>query len=177
MSSITIYVVNPPAVSVSGISLNSSTLTIHVGESYSDIKASILPFHATNSNVVWTSSNTSVATVCSNGIVSGMSNGVVTITATTVDGSYSATCMVTVLFAVSGLVLDTGLHIGQSLLLLPTIQPLNASIQTVVWASSDSTVASVNRGVVTGIAIGTTTITATSTDSTNICTSVKITVV
>ena len=46
--------------------------------------------------VIWTSSNTAVATVNSSGVVTGVSTGTATITATTVDGSYFSNSAVTV---------------------------------------------------------------------------------
>jgi hypothetical protein len=55
-----------------------------------------LPDNATNKNVNWKSSSTSVVTVSSNGLVTAVSPGTATITVTTVDGNYSANCTVTV---------------------------------------------------------------------------------
>jgi len=53
------------------------------------------PLNATNQNVSWSTSNSSVATV-SNGIVSAHAAGTATITATTQDGNKTSTCTVTV---------------------------------------------------------------------------------
>ncbi|MDV3426905.1 MAG: Ig-like domain-containing protein [Bacillota bacterium] len=57
--------------------------------------ATVLPSNATNKNVTWSSSNTNIATV-SNGLVSGVSQGNVRITVTTVDGNYTAYCDITI---------------------------------------------------------------------------------
>lgn len=81
--------------SVTGVSLSSTTLT--VGEEYSEtLDATISPSNATNSAVTWSSSNTSVATVSSGGVVTGVAAGTATVTVTSVDGSYTDTCTVTV---------------------------------------------------------------------------------
>lgn len=82
-----------PTVSVTGISLNYSSLTINVGES-KKITATISPSNATNKSVTWMSSNNRVATVDSVGNVKGVSSGTATITANC--GGSKATCIVTV---------------------------------------------------------------------------------
>ena len=82
-------------VSVAGVSLNYEQATLYVGKSISLI-ASISPENVTNTEVKWTSSNTSVATV-GYGKVKGISEGNAVITATTVDGGFTATCPVSVI--------------------------------------------------------------------------------
>ena len=79
---------------VTGVTLNKTTLSLTVGTSET-LKATIAPSTATNKNVTWTSSNTSVATV-SNGTVKGIKPGTATITVKTQDGLKTATCKVTV---------------------------------------------------------------------------------
>ena len=85
----------PPTVSVTSVSLNVTTLSIEQGKA-ATLSAAILPATATNKSVTWSSSNTAVATVSSSGIVTGVAEGTATITVTTVDGSRTATCAVTV---------------------------------------------------------------------------------
>jgi transglutaminase/protease-like cytokinesis protein 3 len=73
-----------------------STSSLNIGSSVL-IQATVLPANATNNVLVWSSSNTAIATVNSNGLISGVSAGTVTITASSTDGSSnSATCSVTV---------------------------------------------------------------------------------
>jgi co-chaperonin GroES (HSP10) len=81
-------------VAVNGVTLSPSTATLTVGGT-TTLTATVAPSNATNKNVTWSSSNTSVATV-SNGVVTAQSVGTATITATTVDGGKTATCAVTV---------------------------------------------------------------------------------
>ena len=82
-------------ISVEGISLNMSSLSIMEGEA-SQLSATVMPANATEKTVTWTSSNTSVATVSSAGVVTAVSAGSATITAWASDGLHSATCLVTV---------------------------------------------------------------------------------
>jgi hypothetical protein len=69
------------------------------GETFT-LTAAVTPGNATNSDVVWTSSSTTVATVNDAGVVTAVSTGDATITVTTVDGSYTATCAVSVLYVI-----------------------------------------------------------------------------
>lgn len=82
-------------VKVIGITLNKSQLTLDIGETY-QLVDTINPNHAENQNVVWKSSNESVATVDHNGLVTAKSYGESAITATTEDGEFTATANVTV---------------------------------------------------------------------------------
>ncbi|MBO8132014.1 MAG: Ig-like domain-containing protein, partial [Candidatus Marinimicrobia bacterium] len=82
-------------VHVTGVSVEPTTASIGVGETV-QLTATVEPSNATNKNVTWSSSNPSVATVSSSGLVTGESAGTATITATTEDGGYMATCEITV---------------------------------------------------------------------------------
>jgi len=85
----------PQTVLVTSVSLPSTTSLI-IGSNVS-LTATVLPANANNSVLTWTSSNTSVATVNSSGLVTGLSTGSVDITATSTDGSNkSGKCTVTV---------------------------------------------------------------------------------
>ena len=77
------------------MSLNEDGLTFKVGNTATLI-AAIAPDNATNKTVVWSSDNTAVATVDTNGKVTALSTGTATITVTTVDGNKTATCTVIV---------------------------------------------------------------------------------
>ena len=82
-------------VPVTGVSLNTSTLNLVENET-DTLTATVEPSNATNKDVTWESSNTSVATVDASGLVTAVSAGTATITVTTADGSKQATCSVTV---------------------------------------------------------------------------------
>ena len=80
---------------VTGVSVTPAQATIRVGNT-TTIKAIVTPDDATEKAVTWTSSDDTVATVDSNGVVTGVKVGTATITATTMDGSFTATCKVNV---------------------------------------------------------------------------------
>ena len=81
---------------VESVTLDKTTATIEIDEAL-QLKATVLPIEAGNKNVIWTSSNTSVATVSAEGVVTGLTVGTTTITATSEDnGEIKATCEITV---------------------------------------------------------------------------------
>lgn len=88
--------VKPAIVSVTSVKLNASSRTIEVGDTIS-LKATVSPSNATNKAVTWSSSNTSVATVSSSGVVKGKAAGTATITVKTKDGGKKYTCKVKVI--------------------------------------------------------------------------------
>lgn len=90
---------NPEKVSVQSVTLNSTSMEIEVGQSQT-LTATISPSDAENQKVIWSSSNSSVATVA-DGIVTGVSAGNATITAKSDDGGKTATCEVIVKAAVA----------------------------------------------------------------------------
>ena len=85
----------PASVSVTGVSLNKDSLNLYVGGNET-LTATVEPANATNQNVTWKSSNTSVATVDANGNITAVGAGTAQITVTTADGSFTAACAVTV---------------------------------------------------------------------------------
>lgn len=87
--------VERPVTSVTGVSLNKTELPILVGEKETLI-ATVTPEGATVKTVKWTSDDHAVATVSETGEVEAISIGTATITATTLDGEKTATCVVTV---------------------------------------------------------------------------------
>ena len=154
---------------VTGVSLNTNTLTLEVGGT-GTLTATITPDNATNQNVTWSSDDETVATV-ENGLVTAVSAGTATITVTTKDGNKTATCAVTVTATtvpVSGVSLNkdsTSLYVGDTETLTATITPDNATNKNVTWSSDDTSVATVDTsGLVTAVGAGTATITVTTVD-------------
>ena len=82
-------------ISPASVSLNLSSLSLDVGKSRS-LVANISPADATNTDVRWSSSNSAVATVNTQGLVTAVSEGVASITVTTVDGNRTYNCSVNV---------------------------------------------------------------------------------
>lgn len=91
----TLYGYGEPSdpVSVSGVSLDMNQVEI-TARSTQKVVATISPSNATNKRIDWTSSDEIIATVNSKGIITGVSEGDVVITATTVDGGFTATVSV-----------------------------------------------------------------------------------
>ncbi|ADL52318.1 kelch repeat-containing protein [Clostridium cellulovorans] len=115
--------------------------------------------------ITWTSSDPSIATVDSNGKVTAVKPGTVSITARAVDGSnLSATCQITVKPETIINLSKTSMSIiiGQTDTLSATVTPSDILVN---WSSNDSNIAAVDSsGVITAIGTGTTTITATTSD-------------
>jgi len=152
------------AVEFTGLEIEESSVTIQLEESY-QLNAIISPANASVQKLIWTSNRNSVATVDASGMVTGVSIGAVTISATTLDGEFSASCRVYVtgiqVNSIS-ISLDSAiLYPGDTLQLTANITPENASDTTVRWESGNITVATVNTaGEVTALTEGITTVTA-----------------
>ncbi len=81
---------------ISGVSIAPWPMkTVMVGDSET-FNAIVTPLNATNQNVTWTSSDTSVATIDSNGTMTALKVGETNITAITDAGNYTSTCLITV---------------------------------------------------------------------------------
>ena len=87
--------VTVPAVAVTGVSLNKTSLTLSKG-STETLKATVTPSNATDKTVTWMSYDTSIATVTSAGVVKGVKAGTTTIRAKTKDGGFTVKCKVKV---------------------------------------------------------------------------------
>ena len=165
---------NPPAddttTAVESVTLNPGSLALEVGGT-STLTATVVKTGEISGDVTWTSSNPEVASVAG-GVVTANGVGDATITATSVgDANISASCSVTVTaptaptaptVAVTGVSISgaSEVTVGASIRLTATVQPANATEQTVTWNTSDATKATVSDGVVTGVTAGTVTITA-----------------
>ena len=89
-----IKVAIPVAVPVESVILDKASVELKVGKTV-QLAATVLPENATNKAVIWSTSDASVATV-ENGLVTAVAKGTATITVTTLDGSKTAACEVTV---------------------------------------------------------------------------------
>ena len=152
------------------VALNKNDMTISAGASEkltATINPPINPPEAIDQAVTWTSSNPAVAAVTSSGLVMGQSKGAALITVAMNYGNSSAVCAVSVeegTIPVIGVSLDEAditLAPGNTCTLIASVAPANAN-QAVTWTSSDTAIATVTNGVVTGVSGGTAIITATS---------------
>ncbi len=84
-----------PPVRVTGVSLSETSMTLAIDEYY-DLTATVSPSNASIKMVKWSSSDSSIAVVDSDGRIWARTPGTATITVTTIDGDYTATCIVRV---------------------------------------------------------------------------------
>lgn len=149
------------AASASSLRINVSSVTIQQGGTY-QLTAIVSPA-GTNARLSWSSDNSGVATVNQNGVVTGRSSGVAVITCTANDGSgLSATCTVTVAKMITEITLSTSsleVYTGVSKTLSASITPADATTRDLTWKSSNTSVATVNGGTITGKSPGTAVIT------------------
>ena len=136
---------------VTRISL-SKKATMYTGKKLT-LKAKVNPANASNKALTWKSSNTKIAKVASNGVVTGVKAGTVKITATAKDGSRkSATCTVTVRQSVSKITLSkTNVVLpkkGSSYKVRVTVAPKNAYNKNVAVKSAKTKVAKVSASTV-----------------------------
>ena len=156
-------------VKVTDVTLDKTALAVDVNGT-ATLTATVAPANATNKAVTWKSSDEKIATVSNTGIVKGIANGNAVITATTMDGSKTATCNVTVgTGGIESITLDkTAMTLrvgGTAQQLSATILPATAASQALTWTSSNTNVATVSStGLVTPVSVGTAIITVASPD-------------
>ena len=130
---------------------------------------SFLPENAYNKNVSFESADAGIAAINANGVVTGVSAGETTITVTTEDGGFTGACAINVYNqAVTGVTIEPSeaeLNVGSSTKLTATVLPENASNKNVVYSVDDESILSVDQdGNVTGLSLGTATVTVTTED-------------
>ena len=156
-------------IGVTSVTLDQTALTLNVNEK-AKLNETVKPDDATTKTVTWKSDKPEIAEVDNNGNVTAKAAGTATITATA-DGGKTAECKVTVnapqTVPVTGVTLtktELTLAEGGSEKLTATVEPANATNQTVTWSSNNEQVATVADGTVTAVKAGTATITVTTAD-------------
>lgn len=159
------------SVPVETVTIQSDDLILSIGERVA-LTAEVLPLTASNRNVEWISSDTSIVTIDTNGNLTAVKPGYATITCRAMDSGSSApwdSINVYVRQRVSSLTLNTRsvtVTKGTVFWLYATILPETADVKLVDWKSSDESLATVDdNGMVTAIAPGVVKITATSRDT------------
>jgi uncharacterized protein YjdB len=165
-ASVTVYVNPVPPPQPQSIAISHASLTLSVGQGVGVLSASVLPAES-NTAVTWLSMNNAVATVSASGYVVGTGIGSTVIRARTVNGLYKD-CTISVVKSGKGV---TGISLskssaaideGKTLKLSIRLKPSSPANKTVVWSSSNPSVAWVNnKGTVYCSAPGTAVITAT----------------
>lgn len=158
-----ITVESEPA-AVEGVAINKQEIELAPGQT-EQLEAIISPENAENKDVRWLSSDYDVANVGrTTGLVTAKANGEATITVKTVDGEKTATCVVKVITPIESISLSSTsatLIPEATLTLVATVLPETASNKNYSWSSSNEAVAKVEDGVVTAVAVGEATISAT----------------
>ena len=166
---------------VSSIEFGEEKIILNIGDS-KQLAATVLPEDADYKELSWSSDYPSIASVDENGMVTAVGTGTTIITAKATDGSgVTATCTVTVIKPATSITLDVNeLEITKSSTrqLSATVLPEDASIRSVTWSSDNEEIATVDEyGDVTAHRLGKATITATTTDGSNLSASCVVTVI
>jgi hypothetical protein len=162
---------------VTGVNLDKTYAVLDINQTLR-IFATVSPATATNKTVIWASENPDIVAVDQNGVLSAKAYGDAVITVTTVDGSYSATCQVTVTDEEVEEPQAAKLRLNKTFIrikegkferLNPIFNPGNVKDKSVTWTSSDESIATVTDGKVNGIKKGVVTITVKFGDQTAEC--------
>lgn len=141
---------------------------IEIGKEFT-LNAIVQPADATNSNIIWISSDKNIASISQEGVVTTKGIGEVTFTAVSESGAKQAELTVEVIpIAVTGVDLDSHemeMIIGEKGKLTVSLTPANATNQEISWSSSRRSIVSVDaEGNIKANAVGTATITVTTAD-------------
>lgn len=145
---------------VAAVRVSPESLVVQKGNAYA-LTATVVPETATNGNVTWRTSNSSVASVSSQGIVNGLSQGRTVVSVRSDDGGFVAECAVEVVdseIRVNGISLNhtrTDVNVDGTRYLVASVSPANATNKRVRWVTSNWEIASVSQnGIVIGVRKG-----------------------
>lgn len=169
--------VTAKTVSVSEVKLDKADASVLVGKTLT-LKATVNPSDASNKEVCFISSDASIATVTGNGLeatVTGVAKGSAVITVTTTDGDKRATCKVTVTsdeVLIKKITLtpkELSVAVKGNYQLNISFDPAKPTDTSVIWKSEDDKIATVsNGGLVTGVKVGKTKVSATAKDGSGV---------
>ncbi|MBR2827961.1 MAG: Ig-like domain-containing protein [Bacilli bacterium] len=154
------------AINPTSISLNYDSTTLYIGENKT-LYATIFPYNSTNTKITWTSSNPKTISIDNNGIITALTPGSATITATT-ENKKTATCYVTSLMkeievTSISMISNVTINVNETKTLEVFISPNNSTNKKVTWESYDTSIVVVDEnGKITGIKDGITKVSATS---------------
>ena len=158
---------------VRGVTLDQSYIHLDLenGPKIAQLNATVQPSNAYNKDVSWTTDNENVAKVDQKGNITAKGVGSTKINVITKKDGYSTSCVVVVTKGEEVEVVEptevtlnkttASLTVGEKETLTATVKPSNATNKTIIWSTSDSSVATVSKGVITAVGAGTATITAT----------------
>lgn len=157
------------SVPVTGVALDKPEVSVAKGEK-ATLTATVTPDNADVRTVTWSSSDEKVATVVE-GVVTAVAEGTATITVKTTDGGFTASCKVTVTApkAESVTILineeapkndEFSMMNGRSRRISATVSPADTA-QNVTFAVADTSVVTIENGLITAVGEGKTAVTAT----------------
>lgn len=156
----TTYPILVKEVPLTGISLNQSKVSLGRNKTL-QLSVNYTPANASDKTIEWTSSNSSIAKVDSNGLVTAKNKGTAIISAISANGLV-AQCEIEVLIPCATITLNktsANMKVGDTLNLTAQMLPLDTT-DVLEWKTSNATVADVSNGMVTAYKTGTATITA-----------------
>ena len=157
--------VSPKTYYAESVTLNKTSVDLPIGHT-DTLTATVLPDYTTDKSVTWVSSEPSIVKV-ENGVITALSAGTATVTATTSNGK-TASCTVTALFIpVTNIIINESLiyvDAGDSITVNATAVPENATLTNLVWSSSNTNIATVSGGVINGVSDGIAVITVKTSD-------------
>ncbi len=176
-----VTVTPPPDPVITAVTVSPASLEIRVGGTATLGVSVSTTGNVADKSVTWTSSNTSIATVSSAGLVTGVAVGVTTVrAAATADASKVGAAEIRVVSGVQSVVVTpmaVTLQVGGTSAAAATVTRDAGVAGTVTWASNAPAVATVSAtGVITGVTVGTAVVTATSTVDASKTASIAVTV-
>ena len=155
-------------IKANSLTLNKKAISFYINET-DTLTAKVTPSFATDTTIVWTSKDESVAKVDKDGVVTAIGDGMTMIIASTTDGELKDTCYVLVITPASSITFNENtinIKVGESMQLKATILPAEASQNSILWSSSDEEVCKVsNDGLITAVSTGECVISATTSSS------------
>ncbi len=152
-----------------GLFISHTEKTLVIGDSFS-LSAHTIPEGETDNEIIWNSSDDNIAVVNEEGQITAINIGNCVIKATSVDGSFTATCEVRVVppVPVQGITLNNSTlqfeYIGETAYLEATILPEDAANKNIRWTSSNESVCVVSNGMIVTVGMGTSVVIATTED-------------
>lgn len=153
---------------IEAIVLSEHHVLMNIGESYS-LSANVVPIDADDIRITWNSANQNIAIVDDDGGVSAIESGQTYVYATSVATGIKDSCLIVVRKNVTGVTFEKPeveiKNIGDSLQLIPTVKPEDATDKSVTWKSANESICTVSStGMVTAVGIGSTLVTVTTVD-------------
>ncbi|MGN1195593.1 MAG: Ig-like domain-containing protein, partial [Acutalibacteraceae bacterium] len=152
---------------VTSVNISNRQLSLEKGEEF-ELSASAYPADASDTSIVWSSSDPETVSVSESGKITALKGGTSVITARTSNEEVKAECMVTVEVTSTAIELDISqieLWENESVTISYSLSPEDVTDTSVKWTTDNESVAVVENGKITAKAVGTAVITATTNDS------------